>query len=114
RARGLGDRRAGCRLGRDRGGLRGAGRRRFSQRPGAGRALPEFDRTLQAAEALRLSRGAAEEQLRQGAEDRAAEDAGEITPVSRTRCGTLHAAAQSRGPRYFALPLWVPALRRTA
>jgi acyl-CoA synthetase (AMP-forming)/AMP-acid ligase II len=39
---------------------------------GARRALPGADRALQAAQALRLRRRAAEEQLRQGAEDRAA------------------------------------------
>ena len=44
----------------------------------ARRALPGVDRALQAAEALRLSRRAAEEQLRQGAEDRIAHDDGEV------------------------------------
>ncbi len=38
----------------------------------AGCALPAAHRALQAAQALRLRRGAAEEQLRQGAEDRTA------------------------------------------
>ena len=52
-----------------------AGRRR--RRRQARRALPRLDRPLQAAEALRLSRRAAEEQLRQGAEDGIAEDDGE-------------------------------------
>ena len=39
---------------------------------GAGRALPGADRALQAAQGLSLRRGAAQEQLRQGAEDRTA------------------------------------------
>ena len=49
------------------------GRRRHARRP-----LPGLDRALQAPEALRLSRGVAEEQLRQGAEDGAAGDDEEV------------------------------------
>src|SRR6185503_6110101 len=51
-------RRAGCRI-----------------RPGPGEALPGQHRALQAAARIPLRRGAAEEQLRQGAEDRAAQAA---------------------------------------
>ena len=51
----------------------------------ARRALPHLDRALQAAEALCLSRRAAEEQLRQGAEDRIAQDDGESVGWAKAR-----------------------------
>src|SRR5215204_2257383 len=66
-ARGLGHRPPRPRMGRGRRrlcGWRGPAR-------GARRPVPGADRALQAAEGLRLPRGPAEEQLRQGVEDRA-------------------------------------------
>ena len=50
--------------------LRGAGRGRDAHRDDARFPLPRADRALQAAESLLLRRGAAQEQLRQGPEDR--------------------------------------------
>ncbi len=84
RARGLGDRRSRPGLGRNRRRLRGAGRRRGRRRRRLRRALPCLDRALQAAEALCLSRRDAQEQLRQGAEDRVA---GDDARVGRTHAG---------------------------
>ena len=87
RARGLGDRRARSGLGRNRRRLRGAGAGRVRRRQQARRPLPRLDRALQAAEALRLSRRPAEEQLRQGAEDGTTGDDEEAFTLPRLKGG---------------------------
>jgi long-chain acyl-CoA synthetase len=69
RTRGVGGRPARCRVGRSRCRLR---RRRWRRRRIARRAVPGAHRALQAAQAVPLRRQPAQEQLRQGAEDRLA------------------------------------------
>ncbi len=86
----LGGRPHARRLGRGGRGLRraaaGSARRRGRARP----ALPRCHRPLQASARLSLRRGAAQEQLRQGAEDRAAQAAGgrTVTPPAQRKRGS--------------------------
>ena len=80
----------------------------------------DLDRPLQAAEALRLSRRVAEEQLRQGAEDRTAQDDGEVerSASSPAKAGLIArclylALACWRRLTCATLGVWVPAFAGT-
>ncbi len=91
----LGDRTAPPRMGRGGGGVRGAHGR--GRRAAARRALPGTHRALQAAARVPLRGRAAEEQLRQGAQDRAAAAGACLGP--RARAGRSADPTRSRASR---------------
>src|SRR5690606_24752707 len=98
--RGLGHRRARCALGRAGRRLRPPQAGLLGGRGGARRALPRDDRALQAAAALFLRRCAAEEQQRQGAEDRTAQAPRAARPVAGRRLKRRSGAAATALARF--------------